>query len=282
MPDPLRIVLMSYGTEGFSDLHGPCVAAGHEPVAYVCAASAAGAAIGGVLEHLPPGADLLLPHSVSGLTRALAGYRPDLVVCNGFPWRLSAEALRVPRLGVLNVHPSLLPRHRGPMPIHWAVRHGDPETGVTVHWMDESFDTGRILVRRGGVELPDDLDGEAVFGRIRDLSRELLLEALVLAAQGHAGTAQSREGATYEGVLGQHAVVDWSAGRRDIHDLVRCFRFGQFPVPGPLALVEGRWVAVLASRTEPGPGVRVECADGPLWVVESVPVPARDAWLPAG
>jgi methionyl-tRNA formyltransferase len=281
---------MSYGAEGFADLHGPCVTAGHQLLAYVFAAprrptaqgaSAAGAAIGSILGQLPPGSDLLVPRSVAGLARALAGYRPDLMVCNGFPWKLPAEVLGVPRLGVLNVHPSLLPRHRGPMPIHWAVRHGDPEAGVTVHWMDESFDTGRILVQRGGVGLPDDLDGDSVFSQIQELSRELLSDALELAAAGRTGTVQSGEGATYEGMMGpQDAVVDWSAGRRDIHNLVRAFRFGRFPVPGPLALVDGRWVSVLKSRLEPGDGVRMECGDGPLWIVESAAVPSRDVWLP--
>ncbi|MFE7564541.1 methionyl-tRNA formyltransferase [Kitasatospora sp. NPDC057500] len=278
----MRVVLMSYGAEGFSDLHGPCVAAGHDPVAYVCA-TPTGPVTDGVLEQLSPGPDLLFPSSTAGLARALAGYEPDLVVCNGFPWRLSAEVLRVPRLGVLNVHPSLLPRHRGPMPIHWAVRHGDAETGVTVHWMDESFDTGRILVQRGGIALPDDLDGDTVFARVRALSREVLREALGLAADGHAGTAQSPEGATYESVIGpEQAVIDWSTSRRDVHNLVRTFRFGRFPVPGPLAVVDGRWVSVLGSRTEPGDGVRMECADGPLWITEWAPVPARETWFPAG
>ncbi|MFE5585401.1 methionyl-tRNA formyltransferase [Kitasatospora sp. NPDC056531] len=249
----------------------------------MCAASATGAVVSDALSQLPSGVDLLLPRSTAGLARALSGYRPDLVVCNGFPWKLPAEVLSVPRLGVLNVHPSLLPRHRGPMPIHWAVRHGDPETGVTIHWMDQSFDTGRILVQRGGVALPDDLDGDSVFAEIQALSRELLSEALGLAATGHAGTEQGREGAGYESMMGpQHAVIDWSASRRDIHNLVRTFRFGLFAVPGPLAVVDGRWVAVLKSRTAPGDGARMECADGPLWIVESVPVPARDVWLSAG
>ncbi|MFD7578561.1 formyltransferase family protein [Kitasatospora sp. NPDC059817] len=161
----------------------------------MCAASATGAVVGDALSQLPPGVDLPLPRSTAGLARTVSDCRPDLVVCNGSPWKLPAEVLRVPRLGVLNVHPSLLPRHRGPMPIHWAVRPGDPETGVTVHWMDESFDTGRILVQRGGVELPDDLDGDSMFAEIQALSRELLSEALELAVTGHAGAEQGREGA---------------------------------------------------------------------------------------
>ncbi|MBT8226984.1 MAG: hypothetical protein HKP61_13325 [Dactylosporangium sp.] len=66
-----------------------------------------------------------------------------------FPWWLPPELLRLPRYGVVNLHPSLLPRHRGPIPVHWAIRAGDPTTGVTAHLMNEGFDTGPILAQEG-------------------------------------------------------------------------------------------------------------------------------------
>jgi methionyl-tRNA formyltransferase len=276
----MRVVLMSYGVEGFEDLQAACEAAGYAPVAYVCAAARAGAAADGVLAAMPPGPDLLVPRSPQGLALALAGYEPDVVVCYGIPWRLPASALRVPGLGVLNVHPSLLPRHRGPMPVHWAVRDGDEETGVTVHWMDEAFDSGPIVAQRGGIPLPDDLDGDAVFAQVRAAIRTLVPEALALAAAGVAGTAQDESRASYEGFMGpESAMIDWSRRAREVHNLVRAYRFGLFAVPGPLAAVRGRWVSVLRTSTSPGSGVEMRCGDGPLWVTESVPVPARDLWL---
>jgi methionyl-tRNA formyltransferase len=230
---------------------------------------------------MPPGPDLLVARSPQGLGPGLAGYEPDVVVAYGVPWRLPASVLRLPRLGVLNVHPSLLPRHRGPMPVHWAVRHGDAETGVTVHWMDEAFDSGPIVAQHGGIPLPDDLAGDVVFEQVRATIRALVPEALALVDEGFAGRPQDESRASFEGVMGpESAVIDWSRPARDVHNLVRAYRFGVFAVPGPLAVVRGRWVSVLRTSTQPGSGVRMRCGDGlPLWVMESLPVPARDLWL---
>ncbi|OLZ72817.1 hypothetical protein AV521_07580 [Streptomyces sp. IMTB 2501] len=276
----MRVVLMSYGAEGFEDLQAACESAGHAPVAYVCAAPQGRAAADELLAAMPPGPDLLVPRSPRGLALSLAGYEPDLVVCYGIPWRLPTSVLRAPRLGVLNVHPSLLPRHRGPMPVHWAVRHGDEETGVTVHWMDEAFDSGPVVAQRGGITLPDDLAGDVVFTQVRATIRALVPQALALAEDGFAGTPQDESLASYEGSMGpESAVIDWSRSAREIHNLVRAYRFGLFAVPGPLALVRGKWVSVLRTSISEVSGVRMRCGDGPLWVTESVPVPARDHWL---
>lgn len=276
----MRVVLMSYGAEGFEDLQAACEAAGHSPVAYVCAAAQGGAAADEVLAAMPTGPDLLIPRSPQGLALGLAGYEPDVVVCYGIPWRLPASVLRMPRLGVLNVHPSLLPRHRGPMPVHWALRYGDEETGVTVHWMDEAFDSGPVVAQRGGILLPDDLAGDVVFTRVRETIRALVPEALALAEGGFAGTPQDESLASYEGSMGpESSVIDWSRPAREIHNLVRAYRFGLFAVPGPLAVVRGKWVSVLRTSVSEVSGVRMRCGDGPLWITESVPLPARDHWL---
>ena len=71
----------------------------------------------------------------------------DVVLCWGFSWKLPQEALDVPRLGSVNNHPALLPRHRGPYPLAWAFREGDPVFGSTWHRMDAEFDTGPILAQ---------------------------------------------------------------------------------------------------------------------------------------
>lgn len=276
----MRVVLMSYGAEGFEDLQAACETAGHTPVAYVCSARRGGAAVDDVLAAIPPGPDLLVARSPHSLALGLAGYEPDVVVSYGIPWRLPTTVLRAPRLGVLNVHPSLLPRHRGPMPVHWAVRHGDEETGVSVHWMDEAYDSGPIVAQRGGIPLPDDLVGDTVFAQVRATVQDVVAEALALAEAGTAGTLQDESQASYEGFMGpDSAVIDWTRPAREVHNLVRAYRFGLFAVPGPLAAVRDRWVSVLRTSTRPGSGVEMQCGDGPLWITESVPVPARELWF---
>ena len=82
--------------------------------------------------NAPAGLDILIPRNKWSMGPLLRAVRPDLVICFGFPWLIPPEALAVPRLGVVNMHPALLPRHRGPIPTSWAVRAGDDTYGVTI------------------------------------------------------------------------------------------------------------------------------------------------------
>lgn len=80
--------------------------------------------------------------------RILKSLSPMLGVVACFPRLITEALLAVPRLGFLNVHPSLLPEYRGPAPLFWQLRAGEQRTGVTVHWMDAQFDTGPIAAQR--------------------------------------------------------------------------------------------------------------------------------------
>ncbi len=194
------------------------------------------------------------------------------MICHGFPWRLSKAVLRTLRLGALNIHTSLLPRHRGPMPVHWALLHGDTETGVTIHWMDRRFDSGPIVAQRGGIPLPDQIDDDVADGLIRDfdeVARELVPVALARAAEGLPGTPQDDRQATYESAIGdEFASVDWSKTAREIHNQVRARRFGIYDPPGPVAELDGRRVSLLRTSLRPAEGVRIRCGEGSLWVTE--------------
>ncbi|HLY63024.1 MAG TPA: formyltransferase family protein [Terriglobia bacterium] len=71
--------------------------------------------------------------------------RPDLICIATFPMLLSRNLFAIPEYGALNLHPSLLPRHRGPAPLFWIYYHDDRQTGVTVHRVNEKADAGDIL-----------------------------------------------------------------------------------------------------------------------------------------
>ncbi|MCH7794705.1 MAG: hypothetical protein IH900_06155 [Proteobacteria bacterium] len=81
---------------------------------------------------------------------AIEELQPDLVIVACFPQILPETMLKIPNIGCLNIHPSLLPAYRGPQPLFWQLRAGELNMGVTVHWMDVGVDTGDIL---GQVEL---------------------------------------------------------------------------------------------------------------------------------
>ncbi len=88
----------------------------------------------------------------------LSALQPDLLLVAVFGQILKPAVLGVPRLGAVNVHPSLLPAYRGPNPVYWAVANGESRTGVTFHQIDEGIDTGDLLAQREVVVEPGDTE----------------------------------------------------------------------------------------------------------------------------
>jgi methionyl-tRNA formyltransferase len=122
----------------------------------------------------------------SEIPDALAGLHFDAITVACFSRRLPASLLRLPRLGCLNVHPSLLPAHRGPDPLFWIFHDGGGAGGVTIHLMDEGFDTGPIVLQEN-VALSDDTTEAMLDLDCARRGGELLAEAL---AALNAGTIQ--------------------------------------------------------------------------------------------
>ncbi len=107
----------------------------------------------------------------------LADLEPDAIVVAAYGLFLPPEIMNLPRLGCLNVHPSLLPRHRGPSPVATAILNGDDVTGVTIILLDEGMDSGPILARR---ETPvgDTETASVLTERLFNLGASLLVETL--------------------------------------------------------------------------------------------------------
>ncbi|MFI6075819.1 methionyl-tRNA formyltransferase [Actinoplanes sp. NPDC051343] len=281
MTDSMRVAIASFGVEEFDTLHVACLEAGYVPVAYVnCRSmkpdsdtdSHAAHAAARIVAALPPGMDLLLPGNAEGLVEGLAGYQLDLLIVYGFNWKLPAAVLNVPRFGVVNVHTSLLPRYRGPAPVLWAIRNGDSEVGLTIHRMDERFDAGPILTQRGGIPLDEDVTPQRLWGRLRPALHDELTVALDMAARQVPGTPQDDAAASAAGFIEpEFSRVDWSRSAREIHNQVRMFAFMGRDC-APVAVVNGQQLRVFRTRLEATDGIRVECSDAPIWIVDSAPV----------
>ncbi|EKP93739.1 methionyl-tRNA formyltransferase [Thermaerobacter subterraneus] len=123
----------------------------------------------------------------------LQAWRPDLLVVVAYGKILPPAVLAVPRLGAINLHASLLPRHRGAAPIQHAILAGDTVTGVTTMWMDEGLDTGDIILQRE-VPLDDQITAGQLHDRLARLGAQLLGETLRLVAEGKA-PRQPQDGA---------------------------------------------------------------------------------------
>ena len=115
----------------------------------------------------------------------LARWRPDLLVSVNCNQRVTVATMALARRGAINVHGAPLPKHRGLFPYFWVLADGEPESGVTVHWMDERFDTGDVILRERFAVAPDD----TVFSLSMKGARAgatLLVRAIDLIADGSA------------------------------------------------------------------------------------------------
>jgi methionyl-tRNA formyltransferase len=229
-----------------------------------------------ILDAAAPDGDVLFISSPARLASLLAAYAPDVAVCSSFPARIPDPALAVPRYGVVNVHPGLLPRYPGPNPMGWALRNGDREMGLTVHRMTPEFDAGPILAQ-GAIPVTDDDDAASLTAKLGGLSG-LLRAALERVAAGAAGDPQPDEGRGYAGTFEPEYVdVDWSWSARDIHRQTQAWSLAP-PVQGrrgPCTELDGRRVRLLRTRLDGSAGgTPVSCGEGTLWVLKTEPVTA--------
>jgi len=178
----------------------------------------------------------------------IAELRPDLLVVMAYGQILPQELLEVPKLGALNLHASLLPRHRGAAPVHAAILAGDARSGITVMWMDAGLDTGDILLAKECAIGPDDTAG-VLHDRLAELAPVASAEALELIRAGRAprlkqDDARSTYAPKLTRALGR---IDWRKSAEEIARLVR----GLHPWPGCTVELEdeaGRRVEVKVHR----------------------------------
>lgn len=137
--------------------------------------------------------------------------KADAFVVVAYGKLLPTEVLQIPKLGVMNVHPSLLPRHRGPSPMQWAIKEGDAQTGVSIMLLDEGMDTGPILASETITIDPNETYSTLEM-KVQALGSRLLLETLYRHAVGEiVPKPQDDTGATLTGLLEREdGHVNWS------------------------------------------------------------------------
>lgn len=188
------------------------------------------------VEALARGIPVAQPERIRKDFSALAGWDPDVMVVAAYGQILPRAALDIPRFGCLNLHASLLPRHRGAAPIQAAILAGDEESGMTVMYMDAGLDTGDILLARRVPILPADSAGD-LHDRLAGLAPAAMLEALALLSSGTAPrTPQDAALATYAPKLGRlDGRIDWAEPSALLARKVRAMS----PWPGASARISG-------------------------------------------
>ncbi len=227
------------------------------------------------------GIPVVLPEDVSSpeSLAAIAAVGPDLLYSFYFRQMMRAEVLGLPRAGALNLHGSLLPRYRGRAPVNWVLVHGESETGVTLHYMDEKPDHGDVVAQRR-VAIERDDTALVLTRKLAAAAREVLREAHPLLV---AGTAPRRpqdhsRSSYFGGRRPADGAIDWRRPAESIRNLVRAVTD---PWPGAFGRFRGEplvvwWAetAAAAAGREPGeiasagPGApRVATGEGSLELV---------------
>ncbi len=235
------------------------------------------------LLSLAQGVPVYQPERLRGNREALdefAALAPDLIVVMAYGQLLPRALLSSPRIACVNLHASLLPRHRGAAPIQAAIRDGDGESGLTLMHVTERLDSGDMILKRS-VPLASDETGGALHDRLAELGPGLLAEGLELFRSGRATReAQAEESATHTGKLGREdGEIDWSLPRDVLERLVRAYdpwpgttthcevggerrRLKILPPVLPVALGSGSEIP--GTVLESGPRLVVRCGDGAL------------------
>ena len=183
---------------------------------------------------LAAGKQVIQPLKIRHAVEELKAFDADVAVVVAYGQILPKSVLEVPRLACLNIHASLLPKHRGASPIQAAIREGDSETGVTIMFMDEGLDTGDILLMDRMPILPTDTGG-VLHDKLALAAPASLEKALDLIAAGNPPrTPQDNALSTHCGKLKREdGRLDWTRSATELERLIRAYN----PWPGTSCLL---------------------------------------------
>jgi methionyl-tRNA formyltransferase len=259
--------------------------------------------------HAPPVKTFALEHNITvhqpakiktndEVRAVFESIKPDACIVAAYGKILPEWLLKIPRLGCINIHASLLPKYRGAAPINWAIANGENEAGVTLMQMDAGMDTGAMLSKRATPIAPDETAIELTT-RLSQIGAELLSETLPQIENGEiTPEAQDETQVTYAPILKREdGLINWQMSATEIANRVRAFQ----PWPSVFTMFRGArlifWRArevsqgstIFSEQMEPAKivaidksGFIIRCADASLLQVEEVQlegkrrVPARD------
>ncbi len=173
---------------------------------------------------LEQGIPILQPRKLndSSFLDEIKKYNADIFVVVAYGKIIPRSVFDMPRLGTLNLHPSLLPKYRGAAPIQWALMEGEKSIGVTVQRINERLDSGDIIFQ-DELSIDDNVCSGELFERVVPLGAELLVKSIEELQAGRAvPVAQREEEATFCGKLDRHiASIDWESDNKTVHNLIR-------------------------------------------------------------
>ncbi|MBE7559215.1 methionyl-tRNA formyltransferase [bacterium] len=173
---------------------------------------------------------------------------PDFLVVVAFGMKIPNAMLAVPRLGSVNLHPSLLPKYRGAAPIQWALINGESVTGVSTQFVAEAWDSGDLIDQEPAVIEPQD-NYATLSTKLAEQGAHLLLKSLSDVGAGRARPRPQEAGQATPArrISKELGRIDWNQPALRIHNLVH----GLTPKPGAYSFLSGKRVKLIATSPHP-------------------------------
>ena len=188
---------------------------------------------------------ILQPEKISNLYSKISQLKPDLIITASYGQIIDKKILDIPRYDSINLHPSLLPKYRGPSPIQTAILNGDKKTGVSIMLMDEKMDHGPIISQKE-IKISSDDTYQSLEKKLSSESASFLIKILPQYIKGQINPqAQDENQASYSKILTrQDGKIDWSQSAQEIERKIRAF----YPWPGAWTDLNGKRIKILKAK----------------------------------
>ena len=185
------------------------------------------------------------PDNISETKERIRQLKPDLIIVSSYGKIIPKEILNIPQFKSINIHPSLLPKYRGPSPIQTAILNGDKKTGITVIIMDEKMDHGPVIFQKELEILPDE-NYKELEKRLSQESGKILIKIIPEYIKKELiPQKQNEEKATYTKIiLKEEGEIDFNKTAREIERKIRAF----YPWPGTFFFLNKKRVKIIKGK----------------------------------
>lgn len=173
------------------------------------------------------------PKISSELVNEIRSIDPDLIISAYYRKIFPKELVEIPRFGIVNIHPSLLPYFRGPVPTAWAILNNESSFGITIHKVDAGIDTGDILVQ-AQYDIDPEETGYELYLRAMKLGSSLFIENFCNIINNKIRPTKQKSGGSYYGKLSPRVFLDWRKSAQMIKNHVRVRACPYIPIEAVL------------------------------------------------